>query len=69
MQPFLSHKIYMGLPKQYLTDPVSEFMPFGEWFVRNYLGKKHDPELFYERNMMKAGSIIGEKYLEKNDFV
>lgn len=55
----------MGLPKQYLTDPVSEFMPFGEWFVRKYLGKKHDPDLFYERNMLKAGSIIGEKYLEK----
>lgn len=55
----------MGLPKQYFADPVSAFMPFGEWFVRTYLGKKYDPDLFYERNMLKAGSIIGEKYLEK----
>lgn len=57
----------MGLPKQYLTDPVSEFMPFGEWFVRKYLGKKHDPDLFYERNMLDAGFIISLKYLEREN--
>lgn len=63
----IDRKTYMSLPKQYFADPVCEFMPFGEWFVRTYLGKKHDPDLFYESNMLKAGSIIGEKYLEKKN--
>lgn len=72
MKPFLSNEQYMSLPKRYFSDPASEFMSLGEWFVRKYLKKNHDPELFYERNLLDAGFQIGLKYLikkEENDTI
>jgi hypothetical protein len=60
----ISHIHYMELPKRYLADPASEFMSFGEWFCRNYL-KHDDAELFYEKELLKAGAIIGMKYVKK----
>lgn len=57
----------MALPKDYFTDPVSEFMPLGEWFCRRYLKKQHDPDLFYNRELLSAGFTISLKYLEKEE--
>ena len=60
----ISWEEYMALPKKYLADPTSDFMKLGEWFVLNYLPKnKHDSELFYEKEFLLAGSLIGKKYV------
>ena len=68
MKPLqLDKKTYLEIPRRYFADPASEFMPFGEWFVRNYLKNQHDPDLFYEKNMLNAGFTISLKYLKKEE--
>lgn len=58
----ISWKTYMDLPKNYFADPASEFLPFGKWFIFNFLSRKeHDSELYNEPKMLEAGKIIEKK--------
>lgn len=65
----ITNEEYFCLVKKYLADPASNFMRFGQWFIVNYLDKNSpaNPDLFYETNIIRAGMIIGEFYVEKDE--
>lgn len=56
----------MALPKMYFSDPTSEFMSFGEWFVKRILPKKmEDPSLHYAKTMLECGLLIEQNYVKE----